>query len=398
MAAIHELAEDPKHKDNFIFMAPISYVGVRRLNKNARQMFALCIEIDDLVVKAGEQEGLRSLLLDIDQAYSPRPTFIVCSGSGLHLYYVFDKPLNLYPSIFKQLTKLKKELTKRLWNRRVTTSHEKIQYEGICQPFRMVGTVTKSGEKTRAFRTGERIDIEYLNSFVKEQNKVFLHYEKYQRAAGVTPLPVAKEKWPEWYEDVPKRQKEGLEPIRRTWTTNRALYDRFLERIPYEARSGHRYNCLLVLGACAIKCKIPKDEFEADCWKLRPVLDFDPDPKKAFTEQDIIDVVKAYKKKDLIRTTVEAAAALSGMEIRRAKRNGRKRPVHVKIITATRDIMYPNGEWRNQNGRPKGSGTAQKTVLEWRKNNPDGRKADCIRSTGLDKKTVYKWWDSSDEK
>lgn len=25
---------------------------------------------------------------------------------------------------------------------------------------------------------------------------------------------------------------------------------------------------------------------------------------------------------------------------------------------------------------------------------PDGRKADCIRDTGLSKPTVYKWWDS----
>jgi len=23
---------------------------------------------------------------------------------------------------------------------------------------------------------------------------------------------------------------------------------------------------------------------------------------------------------------------------------------------------------------------------------PEGKKADCIRDTGLDKKTVYKWW------
>ena len=39
-------------------------------------------------------------------------------------------------------------------------------------------------------------------------------------------------------------------------------------------------------------------------------------------------------------------------------------------------------------GRPEKS----KIVEEWRKSNPEGRKADCIRDTGLDKKTVYKWW------
>lgn len=38
-------------------------------------------------------------------------------------------------------------------------------------------------------------------------------------------------------------------------------------------------------------------------------------------------------------------------------------------------IYKPN--WREGNGRPKGSGT----------------KADCIRMTGISKSTVLKWWD-----
>ena len=36
-------------------------------------------------------------------------------------------------------------------------------------------------------------------------------------------------------------------------------------------------------------------------------------------------------------------------------------------------------------------------VYEWRLRNPDGRKAACIRDTGLSKPTVYKWWDYDPE-
>ena len=402
LAAIHELVEDPVHKDNFCFMAPVSYVGSTRKNANARQMFALCIEIDDLKIERGTQEGMRSLLLDIDQEYSPRPTFILCSGSGVHLYYVFETPVNLFPSIFKQMQKLKRDLTKRLWNRRVTTSYEKIQYEGICQPFRILGTVTKKGEKTRAFRTGEKIDVEYLNSFVKEPNRVFLHYEKYQRAAGVTPLPIAKEKWPEWNENVVERQRAGKKPKRRSWTTNRALYDSFLDRIPYEARVGHRYNSLLVLASCAVKCKISKEEFEADCWRLWERLDFDED--KPFTEQDVRDVVKAYKNNELTRMTVEAAAALSGITLKRdeKRRRGKDRigrDAHLEIARAIQSVKcrQRGRDWREGNGRPKGSGTAQQVVLEWQKNNPGGTKKQCKDATGLTYPTIRKWWDSISE-
>lgn len=390
LAALHDLVENPVHKDNFIFIAPVSYVGYRRLNRNARQLFALCIEIDDLIVKGGAQEGLRSLMLDIDQEYSPRPTFMLCSGSGVHLYYVFDEPVNLYPSIFKQLEKMKKDLTKHLWNRRVTSSHDKVQYEGVCQPFRMLGTVTKAGERTRAFKTGERCTIDYLNGFVKESSRVFLHYEKYQRAAGVTPLKDAAKKWPDWYARVPARQRAGKKPIKRTWQTNRAMYDRFLERIPYEARAGHRYNSLLVLGSCAIKCGISREEYEADCWQLLPLLDFDQ--TQPFTDADVMHVIQSHKSKELVTMTVEAAAALSGMEIRRSKRNGRTQAAHLARARAVQEVDYPDGLWREGNGRPKGSGTAQETVQRWRQDNPEGTKKECKDSTGLTYPTIRKWW------
>ena len=48
--------------------------------------------------------------------------------------------------------------------------------------------------------------------------------------------------------------------------------------------------------------------------------------------------------------------------------------------------------FKNIEGRPKGSGTKEQIVKEYRENNPNARKSDCIRDTGLSKKTVYKWW------
>lgn len=36
--------------------------------------------------------------------------------------------------------------------------------------------------------------------------------------------------------------------------------------------------------------------------------------------------------------------------------------------------------------------SAEQIVKEWRESHPDGKKADCIRDTGLSKPTVYKWW------
>lgn len=57
-----------------------------------------------------------------------------------------------------------------------------------------------------------------------------------------------------------------------------------------------------------------------------------------------------------------------------------------------RDEINGNKDWRNKEGRPKGSSKQRLIVEEWQQKHPDGRKADCIRETGLSKPTVYRWW------
>ena len=45
-------------------------------------------------------------------------------------------------------------------------------------------------------------------------------------------------------------------------------------------------------------------------------------------------------------------------------------------------------QFRNSEGRP----SAEQQVRAWQEAHPGGKKADCIRDTGLSKPTVYKWW------
>ena len=75
------------------------------------------------------------------------------------------------------------------------------------------------------------------------------------------------------------------------------------------------------------------------------------------------------------------------------KRNGRKQEQHIRVMNAVRDVLHPDGSWRNKEGRPKGSGTAAEKVREYRGEHPEATKADCHRATGLDPKTIRKWWD-----
>ena len=58
-----------------------------------------------------------------------------------------------------------------------------------------------------------------------------------------------------------------------------------------------------------------------------------------------------------------------------------------------RDEINGNKDWRNKDGAP----LKRDLVLEWRKANPDGRKIDCHRETGLSRMTIDKWWDCEEE-
>ena len=83
-------------------------------------------------------------------------------------------------------------------------------------------------------------------------------------------------------------------------------------------------------------------------------------------------------------------AKISGLSMPVNKRNWRKQKLHIQYMNINRQFKVANGECTN-GGRP----TAQQRVYEWRLQHPEGRKADCNRDTGIDPKTIRKWWDKS---
>jgi hypothetical protein len=112
-----------------------------------------------------------------------------------------------------------------------------------------------------------------------------------------------------------------------------------------------------------------------------------------FTRDDIVCGLEMYNE-DYVTFPRSDIARISGLQIPANKRNGRKQEQHMKIMSAVRDVLHPDGEWRNVNGRP----SARQRVIEYRQQHPDATKAECNRETGLDPKTVRKWWNAGTEK
>ena len=103
-----------------------------------------------------------------------------------------------------------------------------------------------------------------------------------------------------------------------------------------------------------------------------------------FTVEDIEAAAGFYDTRFAVMTRKEISRRTK-IEIQPARRNGRTQKEHLKRAGLVRTISS-----YDEVGRPD----KRDIVKEWRAAHEYGKKADCIRETGLDKKTVYKWWDS----
>ena len=112
-------------------------------------------------------------------------------------------------------------------------------------------------------------------------------------------------------------------------------------------------------------------------------------PDHPFTPSDVESALECFD--DRYATfPIDDIEKLSDIRIEKNKRNGQKQAEHLEEIRAIRDIrMKRQGrKWTDGSGRkPKGN-----IVEDWQREHPTGKKAECIRDTGLDKKTVYKYW------
>lgn len=385
------------HCDNFCVTSPISYIGKTRESKNARVMFALVCEIDYLLVTkradgSFEQTGILQLERDWTIGRIPKPTYLVASGNGVHLYYLFDKPVYLYKNVIDSLAEYKIELTKRLWSKLITKAWQDIQYESLFQGFRMVGTITKNGDRVEAFKVGEPVTMEYLNSIVGFKTVIPEAY------ASKCSLREAQEKYPEWYERVVVNKDHS----KKKWDIKGkvhgdnpyALYDWWKRELMNGAIDGNRYHCLWALVIYAIKCEIDRETIERDCWELLSVLDDRTiHAENRFTEYDVQCALQSFEDRDLFTYPINSIVKKTGIEIKKNKRNGQKQADHLEEARAIRDIRQrrKGTKWTDNNGRP----SAQEQVIQWKADNPEAKPKDCIAATGLSKNTVYKWWNTA---
>lgn len=364
----------------FTMTAPVLFAGRRATNKQARYLTALEFDLDFLRIKDGKLFGLEAFLqqtsLTMQDHFDrlPTPTYVIASSDrNLHVVYLLDEPLPLYKFTLDSVRNFRRAFIPKLWDSWITESHKKPQFESSpVQAFRLVGSKTKRKDgKVRCFATGARVSVEEMNRY--SENKILVNESSLS-------LEKAKELYPDWYE---KRITQGLS--KRSWQAHEGLYKWWFMQMP-RIEVGHRFHYLVCLSAYAQKCGISDEQLREDAAFLRAELDKISPPDNPLTKADLQKALQAYKEE--FRTLPRAKIAqLCGIDIPKAKRNGRPQAVHVKIMSATRDVLYPNREWANKNGRPSKAEEVKECILD----NPQASIAKIAKESGASRPTVYKY-------
>ena len=374
----------------FAITSPVSYFGKRRVAENSRYLYAFTFDLDGVGMPQ-----LRDTLHQMNTGWIPMANFVVNSGTGLHLYYLLDSPIPMYPKNRKMLKALKYALIERIWNG-YTSTLEKRQMQGIVQGYRVVGSQTKLGEDylVRAYRhREERWTIEALLEFVftdKQRDEI-----RDTLKPSKLSLEQAKKKYPEWYD----KRVVNNEP-RGRWYVKRDLYDWWFRRIQMEATVHHRYWCIACLAIFARKCEgsVTEDELRTDAFSLLDRYEMlTVEDTNHFTEQDIIDALEIYNEaKDEHNTRVkrDTIAEWSGLDMPVNRRNYRKQGAHLKRARIVQELDYPDGEWRNKDG----ASTKEQMIRAYAAEHPEARHGEIAKTLGVSRPTVVKYLGSSQPK
>lgn len=401
---------DYLHLDD-VALSPCLFYGNWRRKKLLNYVCAFVLDVDK--VRPMHLKRFFSLF-EADRLLTP--TFIANSGSGIHFYYVLDHALKCDSGYNEANNLIAEEIYNRLYDD--VSKKEKwkdAQRHWVGQDYRVVNSKTRLHQTSQIFKVGEVYTIDELikhygvkvDRTKKYASKAMIKYAgNIAKDLGIDPPDYTdyKETYNFIYEhkdaaylvrEQKREERKAKNEKRKRKSTGKPVtwYKNTLYYMQDHTMPGHRFSSMKALAIIAFKEKVPQDVFLRDIDELAKyweAYDWNGDD---FNVRNVAAILRLYDNAvKYSNTSAETLEEWLGYEFKRigVKRNGRNQKIHLARARAVQKLDYPEGEWRNKEGRPK----AVFQILDWRAAHPDGRKADCIRDTGLSKPTVYKWWDA----
>lgn len=345
---------------NDMLMGGCTYFNNWISKKSAKDIYAFIIDMDN-VYSGTLLNALQNDWKTANDEPLPMPTYIVNSGTGLHLYFVLNEPIPNYHVTTENLDKLYRALAIQQTTKRVYL-HKQVQWFG--QDFRMAGGLNKYGWTNSVYRVGKKWDIDELGKQVGLKDIHFIRYGEKRTQNSINKKKKRKQK-------------------RTGWKTNRAFYDYTLRNCRSKTKEGNRYTSMCALSVIAWKCDVAQEELENDLKSLLP--DYNKDAIRQIKEKEIYSAMKMYNPKAML-TQRKSLENWQGWEYKPIKRNGRKRKDHLVVMNKMKEVKKILGESINEGRPPK-----EQLVIEYLMNHPNDNISSVANALGVSRTTVYKY-------
>ena len=291
-----------QRSDAFIF--PCAFFKGYVNKATLRKIYAITIDLDGVSPK-----DLSRLVLS-NYAGGLVPTHVVNSGHGVHFVYNLSVPIECYdylkPQIHKISIALKSKLGKRLKNGHADYN------TSIMQSYRVVGSLTKLGQVTTAYRVGKSWGVEELAQILNVD---------WQAKTVILPKP-KKEK---------PSKKVGYLP-----NGKNRFWQYCLKRMQ-DVPEGNRYTALYALSIVAYKCRIPIAELKKS---LESCIDYYNGRDNTIVKRaELNKAIKGYAQKNVLVSSQKLEEYFGWEFERKTKRNGRTREDHLIIAHATSAVV-----------------------------------------------------------
>lgn len=393
---------------NDVAISPCLFYSNWRMKKLINYISAFVLDIDKL-----RPENLQRFLMLFDEGRLLRPTFIANSGSGVHFYYLLNEMLRCDPKYREANNLIATEIYKRLYDDVIIK--EKwldAQRHWIGQDYRVVNSKTKLNQRSCIFKTGNTYTIEELMEYYKieiDSKKQYATKSMIKYATNIAKdlelefpdFENSKETYNfikenkdaaflvrEQKRQLKQEKQKGKKPRKAmTWYKNTLFYMRD------HTNPGHRFSSMKALAIIAFKENVSREVFVNDIEELAEYWRSYDWKGDNFNESNVEAIIRLFDGAvKYSNTSAETLEEWLGYEFKRigVKRNGLKQKDHLEIARAIQTIKdkQQGKNWRDGNGRK----SKEEIVKEWLANNPNGKKMDCHRDTGLSRVTIDKWW------
>lgn len=331
----------------------------------------------------------------------PEPTYVVCSGNGLHLYYALETPVPVMKRWVREL-----EVINRWLYRAFADGDEAVvyadgrvntiglgspDYHGIAQPYRVAGSLPKAergDSEVSAWVVGRPVSIEYLATCAGLEQTSFT-VEGFDLSKSLLTQRI-EEGRATARSYVKKTSRRGWNPGFYRWLADQErgharLYGEF----------GHRYKQVQALTIAAVKDGVPREQLVADVKAIHE--EWNKCAKKyGHPEISWSECRKAMRSfgdlPDHRRFPKWWLEELCGWPFGTQKRNGRDQGEHLKRSRAIRKAYLEAGvEDASGGGRPTGSGTKRQMIQDYAATHPEANHSEIARALGVSRPTVIKW-------